>query len=406
MHARVMFFLPTVTFLLHSFLPKIVFLFYLAYFQEDPNTDMWLIPSHLTLVCFIDLSFDRLKILHEICFLCLGLHSLLLECVQYLHCNLLIDHPCTLCLGLFHLHFCFLHLCNNLCFPLLDRFHLSLALLFLCLHNYELCLQFLHIPCSFDMLRDWHCLMPLLEVLDSCVYPFFFLVPLRLFHLRFCFLHLCNNLCFPLLDRFHLSMVLLFLCLHNYELCLQFLHIPCSFDTLRDWNCLMPLLEVLDSCVYPFFFLVPLLDLLILFQLRPELCFFHEQVGHYVDLSLYLLYLHCYLLLPLLLHLWWSGRCERLLEVLDLIFILIDCLHNMINILCHREFSRLHSLWNFLVGYDQFLLQPIHIVSLILGLDLSLLKYQFHHISIVLFLLQFYCVCACTRLYHMCDADL
>jgi hypothetical protein len=51
-----------------------------------------------------------------------------------------------------------------------------------------------------------------------------------------------------------------------------------------------------------------------------------------------------------------------LMEVLDLLPILIICLHNMINILCHHDLCHLRSLWDFLVGYNQFLLQPIHVV--------------------------------------------
>jgi hypothetical protein len=170
---------------------------------------MWLIPSHLTLACFFNLSCDRLELLHEIFCLCLGLRGLLLECVQYMHCNIIVDHSFTLCLGLCHICFGFLFLCNDLCFSLLEWFHLSLTLFFLCLCSYELCLQFLHVMRPFDVLHDQHCLMHLLEVLDSCTYPFSFLVPL--------------------------------------------------------------------------------LDLLILFQLRSDLCFFLKQVGCHVDLSLYII---------------------------------------------------------------------------------------------------------------------
>jgi hypothetical protein len=130
MHVCMLIFLPAVTFLLHAFLPKITFLSDSACFQQAPNTDMWLVPSHLTLVCFVDLSCNRLELLRELCCLRLGLHSLLLECVQYLHCNLVPDHPCTLCLGLCHIRFDFLCLCNDLCCSLLEQFHLSLELLF------------------------------------------------------------------------------------------------------------------------------------------------------------------------------------------------------------------------------------------------------------------------------------
>ena len=139
---------------------------------------MWLIPSHLTLVCFVNISCDHLELLCELYFLRLVLHILLLECIQYLYFNLIIDHSCTLFPGLCHISFGFLFLYNDLCFLLLEWFHLILALLFLCLHNYEFFLQFLHILCSFDTLSDRHCLLPLLEVLDSYAYPSFFLVPL------------------------------------------------------------------------------------------------------------------------------------------------------------------------------------------------------------------------------------
>jgi hypothetical protein len=289
------------------FFPKIAFLSDSAYFQQAPNTDMCLILSHLTLVGFIDLSCDHLELLCELCCLRLGLCSLLLKCVQYLHCNIVTDHPCALYLGLCHIHFCFLCLCNELCCSLLEWFYLSPTLIFLCLRSYEVFLQFLHILYSFDALCDWHCLQPLLEGLDSCAYPF-------------------------------------------------------SFQ-------------------------VPLLDLLILLHLRPDFCFFLEQVGRRVDLSLYLLYLRCFLLLPLFLHLQWSGRCEILLEVLDILLILIDCLHNLINLLCYREFNHLCVPWYSLIGCDQFLHQSIRAVLLIFGLELILLEYQFQCISSVLFLL-------------------
>jgi hypothetical protein len=66
MHAHMLLFLPVVAFLVHSFLPKIAFISDSSFFQQDPNTDMWLILIQLTLVCFIDLSFDRLKLLPEL----------------------------------------------------------------------------------------------------------------------------------------------------------------------------------------------------------------------------------------------------------------------------------------------------------------------------------------------------
>jgi hypothetical protein len=162
----------------------------------------------------------------------------------------------------------------------------------------------------------------------------------------------------------------------------------------------------LDNFSYPFSFLVPLLDLLILFHLRPELCCFLEQVVCHVDLLFYLLYLLCWLLFPLLPHLRWSGRCELLSKILDLLLVLIDFLHNLINILCHREFGLLRGLCNFLVGYDHFLLQSLHAFLLFFCLELSLLEYQFHLVLMLLYLLQFYCICACTRLYLLCNTEL
>jgi hypothetical protein len=109
-HVRVLLFLPAVTFPVHVFLPKIAFLSALACFQKAPNADMWLVPSHLNPMCFVDLPCDRLKLLHKLHCLRLGLHRLLLECVQFLHCNLIADHPCVFCLGLCHVFFGFLFL--------------------------------------------------------------------------------------------------------------------------------------------------------------------------------------------------------------------------------------------------------------------------------------------------------
>lgn len=160
------------------FLSKIACLYDSAFFQQDPNTDMWLIPRHLTSVCFVDLSCDHLELLHELCCLCLVLRDLFLECIQYLHCDLIIENPCKLFLVLCHICFGFICLCDDLGYSLLEQFNLSLVLLFLCLHSYELCLQFLHVLFSFDAFRDRHCLLPLLEVLDSFTYPLSFLVPL------------------------------------------------------------------------------------------------------------------------------------------------------------------------------------------------------------------------------------
>jgi hypothetical protein len=139
---------------------------------------MWLVPSHLTFVRFFDLLGDRLELFLELCCLCLHLHGLLLECVYYLDCNFITDQ------SMHSSWVCAISVLASSAYAmtsatvLLEWFHLSLTLLFLCLHSGEFCLQFLHILCPFDALCDGHCLLPLLEVLDSCAYPFFFLVPL------------------------------------------------------------------------------------------------------------------------------------------------------------------------------------------------------------------------------------
>jgi hypothetical protein len=140
MHVHMFLFLPVLSFLVHAFIPRIAFLYALAYFQQAPNTDMWLIPSHLTSVCFVDLPGDNLELLLELHLLCLSLCGLLLKCVQCLYCNFVADKPFTLCLGLCHICLGFLYPCNDLCCSLLEWFHLILALLFLCLHSYEFCL--------------------------------------------------------------------------------------------------------------------------------------------------------------------------------------------------------------------------------------------------------------------------
>jgi hypothetical protein len=154
MHARVLLFIPYVFFLLHDSLPKITFLPNSLYIQQTPNIDMCLVSSHLNLMYFVDLSYDHLELLRELHCLQLGLHGLLLECIQYLHCNIIAEHPCLLFLSLCHVRIFFFRLCNDLCCPFLEQFHLSMALLFLCLWSYDFYMQFLHILCSFDALRD------------------------------------------------------------------------------------------------------------------------------------------------------------------------------------------------------------------------------------------------------------
>jgi len=131
MCAHVLLFLLVVAFLVHALFLKITFLSALACFQQTPNTNMWLIPSHLTFVSLVDLPGDFLELLPELCCLCLSLHSLLLECVYCLRCNLVTDQPCTLCMRLCHIFIGFL------CYSLLEHFHLILVLLFLHLGSGE-----------------------------------------------------------------------------------------------------------------------------------------------------------------------------------------------------------------------------------------------------------------------------
>jgi hypothetical protein len=64
-----------------------------------------------------------------------------------------------------------------------------------------------------------------------------------------------------------------------------------------------------------------------------------------------------------------------LVEILDLLLVLIDCLHNLINLFHRCEFSRLCGIWNLLIGYDHFLLQSLHAYPLLFGLKLGLLEY-------------------------------
>jgi hypothetical protein len=140
MHACVLPFLPAVAFLVHALFPKIAFFSALAYFQQAPNIDTWLIPSHLTFVSFINLLGDCLELLPKLCWLHLSLRGLLLECVYCLRHNLVTNQPCTFFLGLCHICLGFLYLCNDFCYSLLKRFHFHLTLLFLSPRSGELCL--------------------------------------------------------------------------------------------------------------------------------------------------------------------------------------------------------------------------------------------------------------------------
>jgi hypothetical protein len=71
---------------------------------------------------------------------------------------------------------------------------------------------------------------------------------------------------------------------------------------------------------------------------------FIEQVSGCADLLLYLLQLCCCFLLPFLLHCWWRGWYEMLSEILNLLLVLLDCLHNLINIFRYCKFIPLWCL--------------------------------------------------------------
>jgi hypothetical protein len=100
-----------------------------------------------------------------------------------------------------------------------------------------------------------------------------------------------------------------------------------------------------------------------------------------------------YFLLSLFLHLWGSGRNELFPEVLDLLFVLINFLYNLINFLrCHGSCYFL-AFWNFVIGYNYSLLEPIHAIFLIFGLNLDLIEHQIQLLFIVLCVLQIFYVC-------------
>jgi hypothetical protein len=140
---------------------------------------MELVSSHLSFVLFFKNSYENLELLCEFPFLRLSMRGLFSKCVQYLHCNILVDHLCALYLSLCHVLLCLFCMRNDLHCYLLERFHLRLLILLnLCLCGYEFCLQLLHILYSFEALSDLHHLLPMLEVLDSCACIFLFLVPL------------------------------------------------------------------------------------------------------------------------------------------------------------------------------------------------------------------------------------
>jgi hypothetical protein len=113
--------------------------------RYPPGSDAWLILSHLTFVRFFNSSCESLKHHCEFLFLCLSLHDIFSKCLQYLHCDLIAYDLCALCLILCHVLLFIFCLRNDVRCPLLERFHLSLALLLLCLCGYEFFLQLLHI---------------------------------------------------------------------------------------------------------------------------------------------------------------------------------------------------------------------------------------------------------------------
>jgi hypothetical protein len=133
------------------YFPMIILLSTSTYCQQNPNTNMWLIPSHLIHLSFLDLLSDHLELFLELCCLCQCLCGLLLDCVHYLDYHFITDKYYTLCLGLFYFCLIFLFLCQYFCYPLLQWLYLSLTLLFLRLRSDEFCLQLLHLLRPFDL---------------------------------------------------------------------------------------------------------------------------------------------------------------------------------------------------------------------------------------------------------------
>jgi hypothetical protein len=63
--------------------------------------------------------------------------------------------------------------------------------------------------------------------------------------------------------------------------------------------------------------------------------------------------------------------------VLDLLSVLIDCLHNLINLLCHRELCLSARSLGFSHRLPPIPCSSLSTVFFIFGLELSLLEYQF-----------------------------
>jgi hypothetical protein len=139
----------------------------------------------------------------------------------------------------------------------------------------------------------------------------------------------------------------------------------------------MLILEILDHGANPFFFHVPFLDLLILLQPCPKLCFFIKQVSCCANLLFYLLQLHCCCLLPLLLDCWWSGWYHLFSKILDLLLLLINCLCNSINLVYCCDFLTVRGLWNILISSCHFFLQYFYALPFLLGLRFSFPIYYF-----------------------------
>jgi hypothetical protein len=165
----------------------------------------------------------------------------------------------------------------------------------------------------------------------------------------------------------------MFLCLRSNKLCLHILHLLHPFEFFWDWYGLVPFFEFLDHCIDPFLFLVPALDLWVLFQPCPNLHYFIEQFSCCANLLFHLLQLRCFFMLPFLPHCWWSGWCELFMDILDCLLILINCLHNLVNVSCYWEFIPLRSAWDFLKNSSHSSFQFILVLFFLLSFELGLL---------------------------------
>jgi hypothetical protein len=87
-----------------------------------------------------------------------------------------------------------------------------------------------------------------------------------------------------------------------------------------------------------------------------------KQVHSCVDLSFHFVHLSCNFLSPLFFHLRGSHRDEFFLEVFDLLSVLINCLHNVINLLHCVGICYLRVVWDFVIGCSHSLLEPVHVI--------------------------------------------